>query len=96
MAGAGRRLGGPAGWRGAARGQQGRVRVCLPERLRRFRATITTPAADFRQVVDPPQTNISSTTYTIGGVDVEGDTIGIVTPSLVTKGRFLRQRTRRS
>ncbi len=71
-------------------GNRAAFNQCLPERLRRFRATITTPEQTLRQVVDPPQTNISSSTYTIGGVDVAGDTIGIVTPSLVTKGRFLR------
>lgn len=62
---------------------------CLPARLRRFRATITTPEQTLRQVVDPPQTNISSSTYTIGGVDLSRSAIGIVTPSLVTKGRFI-------
>jgi ABC-type antimicrobial peptide transport system permease subunit len=65
---------------------------CLPERLRRFRATITTPDQTLRQVVDPPQTNITSSTYTIGGADLGQREIGIVTPSLVTKGRFLRTR----
>jgi putative ABC transport system permease protein len=64
--------------------------ACLPERLRRFRATITTPEQTLRQVLDPPQTNISSTTYTIAGVDLGEKEIGVVTPSLVTKGRFLR------
>ena len=62
---------------------------CLPERLRRFRATITTPEQTLRQVVDPPQTNIESSTYTIGGVDLTQHEIGIVTPSLVTNGRYL-------
>ena len=84
-------LDGPAqGGAAGAGGNRGAFNQCLPERLRRFRATITTPEQTLRQVVDPPQTNISSSTYTIGGVDVQGDTIGIVTPSLVTKGRFLR------
>jgi hypothetical protein len=83
-------LGGSQGGAGAQGGNRTAFNKCLPERLRRFRATITTPEQTLRQVVDPPQTNISSSTYTIGGVDVQGDTIGIVTPSLVTKGRFLR------
>lgn len=87
--GGGQGLGGP-GQRAGLGANQDAFAKCLPERLRRFRATITTPEQTLRQVVDPPQTNISSSTYTIGGVDVEGDTIGIVTPSLVTKGRFLR------
>src|SRR5262249_4341555 len=63
---------------------------CLPERLRRFRATITTPEQTLRQVVDPPQTNISSSTYTIGGVALSQNEIAIVTPEQVAKGRFLR------
>ena len=84
-------LGAPSQQAGPGGVDGGAFASCLPERLRRFRATITTPQQTLRQVVDPPQTNISSSTYTIGGVDVEGDTIGIVTPSLVTKGRFLRR-----
>ena len=63
---------------------------CLPERLRRFRATITTPEQTLRQVLDPPQTDIESTTYSIAGVDLGHREIGVVTPSLVAKGRFLR------
>jgi hypothetical protein len=77
---------------GAQGGNRAAFTKCLPERLRRFRATITTPEQTLRQVVDPPQTNISSSTYTIGGVDVQGDEIGIVTPSLVSKGRFVKTR----
>ena len=38
---------------------------CLPARLQRFRATITTPEQTLQQVVNPPQTNIKSSTYTI-------------------------------
>jgi ABC-type antimicrobial peptide transport system permease subunit len=79
---------------GGAQGRPGANRdafaKCLPARLRRFRATITTPEETLRQVVDPPQTNITSSTYTIGGVDLSQPEIGIVTPSLVTRGRFLQ------
>jgi putative ABC transport system permease protein len=53
--------------------------------VRNFRRTITTP----QQLVDPPQTNIKSSTYSIAGVDPSQPGIGLVTPSLVTKGRFL-------
>ena len=64
-------------------------RACLPARLQRFRATITTPEQTVRQVLDPPQTNIESATYTIGGVDPQQTDIGVVTPALVSSGRFL-------
>ncbi len=84
-------LGGPAqGGAAPAGGNRSAFAECLPERLRRFRATITTPEQTLRQVVDPPQTDIASSTYTIGGVDLTQNGIGIVTPALVTKGRYLR------
>jgi ABC-type antimicrobial peptide transport system permease subunit len=85
-------LGGAQGGGGQrAGGNRGAFAECLPERLKRFRATITTPEQTLRQVVDPPQTDITSTTYTIGGVDMTQATIGIVTPALVTKGTFLEK-----
>lgn len=85
-------LGGPGqGGAGTEGGNRAALAQCLPERLRRFQATITTPEETLRQVVDPPQTDIASSTYTIGGVDLGEREIGIVTPSLVTKGSFLRK-----
>jgi ABC-type antimicrobial peptide transport system permease subunit len=84
-------LGSPNRQVGPAGGNRGAFADCLPERLRRFRATITTPEQTLRQVVDPPQTDITSSTYTIGGVDLTQTDIGIVTPSLVTKGAFLEK-----
>jgi putative ABC transport system permease protein len=50
---------------------------------------VTTPEQLVQQVVNPPQTNIKSSTYSIAGVDPSQPAIGLVTPSLVTKGRFL-------
>ena len=40
-------------------------------------------------MLNPPQTNITTTAYTIGGVDQTKPTMGIVTTAQVTKGRFL-------
>ena len=42
-----------------------------------------------KQVLDPPQTNITTTAYTIGGVDQTQPSMGVVTTAQVTKGRFL-------
>ena len=94
--------GGQAGGLGA-RGQPGRgggffigpggggeFAKCLPERMQRFRATITTPRETLQQVLDPPQTDIQSESYTIAGVQTGDPSIGLVTASQVTKGRFLR------
>jgi ABC-type antimicrobial peptide transport system permease subunit len=65
------------------------ARKCLPARLRKFQATITTPEQTLQQVVNPPQTNIKSSSYTIGGVNPRRPAIGLVTPSQVTSGRYL-------
>jgi putative ABC transport system permease protein len=61
---------------------------CLPARLRQFRRTFTTPTQTLRQVLAPPQTNITSTAYSIGGVDQTKPDIGLVTPAQVTSGRY--------
>ena len=63
---------------------------CLPERMRRFRATITTPRETLQQVLDPPQTDITSESYTIGGVELGDPTMGLVTAAQVGSGRYLR------
>jgi ABC-type antimicrobial peptide transport system permease subunit len=84
----GGRLGGGGGG-GFDRGAFGQ---CLPAQARNFRRTVTTPQQLVQQVVNPPQTNIKSTTYSIAGVDPSQPEIGLVTPSLVTRGRFLTAR----
>jgi ABC-type antimicrobial peptide transport system permease subunit len=86
----GGRLGGGIGGGGRGGGfDRGAFAQCLPAQFRNFRRTVTTPQQLVQQVVNPPQTNIKSTTYSIAGVDPTQPSIGLVTPSLVTKGRFL-------
>ena len=63
---------------------------CLPERMQRFRATITTPRETLQQVLDPPQTDITSESYTIGGVQLGDPDMGLVTAAQVTAGRYLK------
>ncbi|MGH2932437.1 MAG: ABC transporter permease [Gaiellaceae bacterium] len=70
-------------------GNFGAMRGCLPARMQRFRETFVTPRETLRQIVDPPQTNIKSEPYSIGGVDTKQPGIGLVTPQQVTTGRFL-------
>ena len=63
---------------------------CLPAQFRNFRRTITTPQQTIQQIVDPPQTNIKSSSYTIARRrPVEAAASALVTPSLVSSGRFL-------
>jgi ABC-type antimicrobial peptide transport system permease subunit len=70
-------------------GGGGAFAKCLPKRMQQFRATITTPRETLQQVLDPPQTNIASESYTIGGVQTGDPSIGLVTAAQVTKGRYL-------
>ena len=91
--GGGSGLGGGNGGGGGGFGGGGANRAafakCLPANLRRLRTQFTTPQQTLRQVLNPPQTNIQTTPYTIGGVDQTHPTQGLVTTAQVTKGRFL-------
>jgi putative ABC transport system permease protein len=78
-----------AGGFGGAQPDRGAFAKCLPASLRKFRTQFTTPQQTLRQVLDPPQTNITTTAYTIGGVDQTNQTMGVVTKAQVTKGRYL-------
>ncbi|MGZ4338692.1 MAG: ABC transporter permease [Gaiellaceae bacterium] len=80
--------GGGGGTRGSA-ASRAAFQKCLPASLRRFRTRFTAPSQTLRQVLNPPQTNITTSAYTIGGVDQTSPTIGVVTTAQVTKGRFL-------
>ncbi len=87
-------LGGGGGFGGGANsnGAQSSARraalqKCLPASLQRFR--FTSPSQTLRQVLNPPQTNITTSAYTIGGVDQTHPTMGVVTVSQVTKGKYL-------
>jgi putative ABC transport system permease protein len=62
--------------------------ACLPSRLRTFSGSFTTPRQIVQQALDPPQTNIKTTPYTIGGVDQTQPDIGLVTRTQVTEGRY--------
>jgi putative ABC transport system permease protein len=81
--------GGFGGGGGGGRANRGAFSKCLPARLRKLRASFTSPSQTLRQVLNPPQTNITTTAYTIGGVDQTNPTMGVVTTAQVTKGRYL-------
>ena len=82
--------GGSGGFRRSGRDQGGfgAFAKCLPKRFQKFTTRFTTPQQTLKQVLDPPQTNIQTTPYTIGGVDQTQPDIALVTPSQVTSGRY--------
>jgi putative ABC transport system permease protein len=67
----------------------GAVEQCLPARFREFRAQFTVPLQTIRQVLNPPQTDITSTTYTAAGVDPTHPGEGPVTAAQLVSGAFL-------
>ncbi len=86
--GAGGSLGGNGGGGFGGGASRGAFAQCLPTGLRRLRTQFTTPQQTLRQVLNPPQTNIQTSAYTIGGVDQRHPTQGLVTTAQVTKGRY--------
>jgi ABC-type antimicrobial peptide transport system permease subunit len=80
--GGGRRGGGFGGF------ASGAAAKCLPAGFQNFRKNFVTPQQTIQQIVNPPQTNIKSSSYTIAGVDPSQPDIGLVTPSLLSSGTF--------
>jgi len=74
--------GGPGG------GGRGAFGECLPERFKLFRGRVTTPERTLRQVLDPPQTDITTDPYTIAGVDLATPGMGLLTAAQVSEGAF--------
>jgi ABC-type antimicrobial peptide transport system permease subunit len=84
--------GGGFGGGGGGRGfffSDAAAQKCLPPEFRNFRRNIVTPTQVIQQIVNPPQTNIKSSSYTIAGVNPAKPDIGLVTPSLLSSGTFL-------
>ena len=77
-------------WRRSRRLRRRPFAKCLPARLQQFRANFTTPQQTLKQVLDPPQTNIKTTPYTIAGVDLTQSDIGARHAHAGDKGRVLQ------
>ncbi|MDP1795236.1 MAG: ABC transporter permease, partial [Acidimicrobiales bacterium] len=58
---------------------------CMPARFK----ALTIPQRTLTQALNPPQTDIESTTYTAGGVDPANPGSGLVSDKQVTKGRYI-------
>jgi putative ABC transport system permease protein len=94
-------IGGGAGRTGADRGGPGgggggggfrnnpAFESCLPQRFQQFQAQFTVPLETINQVVNPPSTDITNTTYNAAGVDPANQHEGLVTVDQLTKGRWL-------
>ncbi|MEO6204110.1 MAG: ABC transporter permease [Mycobacteriales bacterium] len=75
--GGGRRLGG-----------FGAVEKCLPARFQEYQSNVITPLRTIQQVVNPPQTDTSTRSWTAAGIELNSPTVGLVTTSNLAKGAW--------
>ena len=66
-------------------GDNSAFQKCLPARYQQ----VVTAVRNIQQVVNPPQTDTSNTSYTAAGVDPNSPKAGLVTTEQVTSGRFI-------
>jgi ABC-type antimicrobial peptide transport system permease subunit len=70
-------------------GDRSAFQSCLPARFRNFRATFRTPLRTIQQVVNPPQTDITTTSYNVAGIDPASPHAGLVTTDQLTSGKWI-------
>ena len=62
--------------------------ACLPDRYKSFAATIITRVQTVQQVVNPPKTDITSSSYTAAGIDTAHPDAGLITRAQLTDGQY--------
>ena len=69
--------------------RRGGAEQCLPARFQQYQATVIAPLRTIQQVVNPPQTDITNTTYTAAGIDPANPDVGLVTRAQLTNGTWI-------
>ena len=67
----------------------GAFQACLPARFQQYTASITTARRSISQAVNPPSTDISTTSYTAAGIDPASPASGLVTTAQLVSGRWI-------
>ncbi len=67
----------------------GAATACLPSRFQQYQATITTARRSISQAVNPPSTDINTTSYTAAGIDPASPGAGLVTTAQLVSGRWI-------
>ena len=79
--------GGPGG--GTVRAPNAAFEKCLPERFREYQASVITPLRTIQQAIDPPSTDITTTSYTAAGIDPSSPGAGLVTTEQLVSGSWI-------
>jgi putative ABC transport system permease protein len=61
---------------------------CLPARFQSYITNVVVPTQTITRVLNPPQTDTTTKSYTAGGVDPNDKTTGLVTAAQVTSGSW--------
>lgn len=69
----------------------GRFSECLPKRFTEYQASVITPLRTIQQVVNPPTTDIQTTSYTAAGIDPASPDAGLVTREQLTEGKWIAE-----
>jgi ABC-type antimicrobial peptide transport system permease subunit len=70
-------------------GGGGAFQKCLPARFQQYTASITTARRSINQAVNPPSTDISTTSYTAAGIDPASPASGLVTTAQLVSGHWI-------
>ena len=80
--------GGGAGGGGGGGGFNAALVKCLPPSYQQFIASVTVPARTIEQVLNPPQTNTATSSYTVAGVDPTHPNTGLITKAQLVSGTW--------
>jgi ABC-type antimicrobial peptide transport system permease subunit len=66
----------------------GKVNECLPKRFQEYEAKVITPLRTIQQLVNPPQTDTATTSWTAAGVDPASPDAGLITKKNISSGTW--------
>ncbi|MCW2544591.1 MAG: hypothetical protein JWM40_2143 [Frankiales bacterium] len=66
----------------------GAFEKCLPKRYQEYNASVVTPLRTIQQIINPPTTDTTSQSYTVGGVDPASPDAGLVTRAQLASGTW--------
>jgi len=67
----------------------GAVNKCLPKRFQEYEAKVVTPLRTIQQLVNPPETDTETSSWTAAGIDPASPTSGLVTTKNLSSGRWI-------
>jgi ABC-type antimicrobial peptide transport system permease subunit len=78
----------PGGGRRFEVGGFGAVNKCLPKRFQEYEAKVVTPLRTIQQIVNPPQTDTATQSWTAAGVDPASPNAGLITKKNISSGTW--------